>query len=96
MALFHAHETFPIRSRQLFCIIGDVTEGTIKAGMLLKLPRSSSLGAFAEVVACEFVNRIPANCLAMVVDYQSDEQLRAWQKLAFADEVLEVVESEGA
>ena len=96
MARFHINKSFKLRlgDQPSFVLAGQITEGSVRTGMEVRIPCNSQFAMSVAVDRIEFARRGEGRddvCLCFDCD---EEDLDLWEGLNLADEEVEVMESE--
>ena len=90
-ARFLVEDSFPVRSRRIFVVHGQILDGVLRIGQRVRTP----LGLDVPVSGVEFA-LLSATAgrenPALTFTYESDAQLARWQALAMAGETLELAD----
>jgi hypothetical protein len=91
-ARFLVEQSFPLRSRQLFVVHGQILDGVLRIGQSVRAPQ----GIDAPVAGVEFALLSATEGRenpALTFRYGSDAQLARWQALALGGATLELEDS---
>jgi len=91
MALFRIAASFAVQSRNLFVLAGDVVEGRIVPGMLVRIRCNSSVAMTAPVHAVEYIRHSTGpEQIGLCIRCEDDDELEVWRGLNIGPEVVEV------
>jgi hypothetical protein len=93
MARFHVNTTFEIASRGYSVLCGDVVEGVIRAGMIVRIPMNSGVFMPLPIHSIEIVTASGKGKNSLGLCVRADENERALLKgLHIRNETFDVVE----
>jgi hypothetical protein len=92
MSKFLVNSTFALERRRLFVLAGSITEGQIRAGMIVNVPLNSSLSIAEQIQSIEFIRRTDGReDVCLCIAYESSDELEMWKALNLQNEMLDVV-----
>ena len=90
-AVFRASGSFHIPEKKFFCIPGDITQGNVKAGMIVNIPFNSCLSMTAPIHAIEIASTSSGTRIVLVIDLGEDDEAEIWKGLNLGGgEMLEI------
>lgn len=92
MARFHISEVFPLKSRSLFVLAGNILDGTVSPGMFVHIPFNGSVAMTAAIHAVEFIRHKDREELGLCIKCEDDEELDLWAGLNIGSETVEISE----
>jgi hypothetical protein len=93
MPSFQINDSFAIESRSLFVLVGSTTAGTIKPGMLVRIPLNGSLSMTASIESIDSLKREGGREYTVLCIRISDaDGLSLWRGLNIGGEAIDVVE----
>ncbi|HEX4145966.1 MAG TPA: hypothetical protein VHY91_20870 [Pirellulales bacterium] len=87
-ATFRCNATFFIRERHIFVVVGEIVDGSVRADMVLEIPRQGSEPVRLEIAAVERVSGPRPPEIGLCVRFGSDEELAALQGLSLEGSTL--------
>ena len=96
MARFYINQSFKLNlgDKQSYVLAGQVLEGSVRAGMVVRIPFNSSFSMSAPFDRIEFARRgdgVEDVCLCFDCD---DDNLDLWEGLNLSEEEVDVLELE--
>jgi hypothetical protein len=93
VARFRATATWNILGRNLFCIAGQIVDGTLRKGMLVVLPKEMILGRTVPIEGFEIAIKADMSReLVLTFRYANEQQLQTWRDIKLEEKELEVIE----
>ena len=90
MPTFRVIDAFEIPSRDLFVLAGEILEGTIREGMIARIPFNSQFGIQERIDSIEFARRGERRedvCLCL---HRTAEQRELLRDLNIGEETIEI------
>ena len=91
-ARFRVNDAFPLRSRNLFFVLGDVVEGVVRTGMVVR-GGPAHRPSFREAIhVVEFADHVSErrSHVALGFRYLHDLELGTWQDIPWKDLTLDI------
>jgi hypothetical protein len=91
-ARFRVNDAFPLRSRNLFFVLGDVVEGVVRTGMVVQAGPAHRPTFREAIHAVEFADRVSErrSLVALGFRYLNDLELARWQSMPWEGAMLEI------
>jgi len=95
-AKFRVVDTFQPATKEppTFVMYGDVVDGEVAVGMLVRIPLNSAAAIEGEIGGVEFVEGTPTGShLALIISVTDQAELEIWEGLSIGNEEVLVIES---
>jgi hypothetical protein len=93
-AKFYAVGSFHLPSRNLFVIVGDVLEGSVRPGMTFAVQLNPGIAVTSNVAQVEMVDvrYMGKAYVGLAVEYVDPAELDFWLALDISDETIELTD----
>ena len=92
MSKFRVTDTFSLESRRLFVLAGSIVEGEIQAGMIVRVPLSSSVSVSGPIHSVEFARRAGGwEDVCFCIAYDDPSELATWRGISIGGETIEIL-----
>jgi hypothetical protein len=72
-AIFKVAGSFEMPTRELFVVFGDVLEGTITPGMLVRMPLQGDFSVTSTIASVEFIDFVAHEQSFVAITFQLDD-----------------------
>jgi hypothetical protein len=88
---FNVHYSFSIPLKNWYVLVGSVTKGFVKSGMISKIPLNSAFSIPLKIDSIEFIDGKEGSLIGLTYKYEDEDELEILEALDVKDELISII-----